>query len=175
MEKNQYFDQIHGNFGFGCMRLPLKDGAVDHELMNQIVDYYLDQGFNYFDIAHGYVSGKSETALKDSLTSRSPRDCCILTDKLSTHFFNREEEIRPLFESQLEAAGVDYFDFYLMHAQSKEIYEKFERCHAYEIAGQLKEEGKIRHLGISFHDTADVLEKILKEHPEIEVVQIQFN
>lgn len=86
-----------------------------------------------------------------------------------------QEDIRPFFESQLEACGVDYFDFYLMHAQSKDIFEHFKKCKAYETALELKEEGKIRHFGISFHDKAEVLEEILKEYPQIEVVQIQFN
>lgn len=93
----------------------------------------------------------------------------------STHFFEREEEIRPLFESQLRACGVDYFDFYLMHAQSADIFAKFKQCRAYETALKSKEEGKIRHFGISFHDKASVLEAILTEYPQIEVVQIQFN
>ncbi|MGM9603849.1 MAG: aldo/keto reductase, partial [Faecousia sp.] len=99
----------------------------------------------------------------------------ILTNKLSTHFFQREEEILPLFEQQLAACGVDYFDFYLMHAQDGAIFAKYKKCHAFEIALKLKEQGKIRHFGISFHDKADVLEQILTEYPQIEVVQIQFN
>ena len=175
MSTNPFYSNIKQRFGFGCMRLPMKEGKVDHELMNQMVDYFLDHDFNYFDTAHGYVQGMSETALRDSLTSRYPRDSYILTNKLSVHFFNKEEQIRPLFESQLEACGVDYFDFYLMHAQSADIYEHFKRCNAYKIALELKKEGKIKHFGISFHDTADVLEKILMENPEIEVVQIQLN
>lgn len=87
-------------------------------------------------------------------------------------YFNKQEDIRPFFESQLEACGVEYFDFYLMHAQSKDIFAHFKKCHAYETALELKEEGKIRHFGISFHDKAEVLEEILKEYPQIEVVQI---
>lgn len=79
------------------------------------------------------------------------------------------------FESQLKICGVDYFDFYLMHAQSKEISAQFKRCKAYEQALEFKAEGKIKHFGISFHDAADVLEEILSEYPQIEVVQIQLN
>lgn len=123
----------------------------------------------------GYLDGKSELALKECLTNRYPREAYILTNKLSTPFFKNQEEIRPLFESQLEACGVDYFDFYLMHAQSAERFETYKKCRAYETALELKEEGKIRHMGISFHDKAAVLEQILIEYPQIEVVQIQFN
>lgn len=169
-------DRVKKKLGFGCMRLPMKvNGKVDTEEFSKMIDIFLKNGFNYFDTAHGYVSGMSETALKESLTERYPRNDYILTNKLSTHFFEREEQIRPLFEQQLAACGVDYFDFYLMHAQSADIFAKFKRCRAYEVALELKEEGKIRHFGISFHDRAAVLEQILTEYPQIEVVQIQFN
>ena len=170
-----YFENVQKNFGFGCMRLPMKDGEIARDEMCRMVDTFLENGFNYFDTAHGYLGGKSETALRECLVKRHPRSAYVLTNKLSTHFFNRQEQIRPLFESQLAACGVDYFDFYLMHAQSAEIYAKFKECKAYETALELKKEGKIKHFGISFHDKAAVLEQILTEYPQIEVVQIQFN
>lgn len=168
-------ENIKKKFGFGCMRLPMKDGEVDTVEFSEMVDVFLENGFNYFDTAHGYVGEKSETALRECLTSRYPRDSYILTNKLSTHYFEREDQIRPLFQNQLAACGVDYFDYYLMHAQSADIFAKFKRCRAYETALELKEEGKIRYFGISFHDKASVLEEILKEYPQIEVVQIQFS
>lgn len=152
------------------------DGSeVDIEQTKEMVDLFLEMGFNYFDTAHGYIQGKSETALKECLTSRYPRDRYILTNKLTDFYFGKEEDIRPFFQSQLEACGVDYFDFYLMHAQNAENFKHFKRCRAYETALELKEEGKIRHMGISFHDRAEVLEHILTEYPQVEVVQIQFN
>jgi uncharacterized protein len=168
-------ENVKKNFGFGCMRLPMKDNEVDNAEFSAMIDTFIENGFNYFDTAHGYVGGKSETALRKCLTKRYSRDQYILTNKLSTHFFEKKEEIRPLFESQLKACGVDYFDYYLMHAQSDDIFAKFKRCEAYETALELKCEGKIRHFGISFHDKASVLEQILVEYPQIEVVQIQFN
>lgn len=161
--------------GFGCMRLPMNGESVNYDEFNEMIDYYMEQGFNYFDTAHGYVGKKSETALRDCLVSRYPRESYVLTNKLTTAFFNKEEEIRPLFDLQLERCGVEYFDYYLMHAQDRLHFEKFETCRAYEIAQELKQEGKVKHVGISFHDTADVLDMILTKHPEIEVVQIQFN
>ena len=168
-------ENIKKNFGFGCMRLPMNGSEVDTEATCRMVDAFLEAGFNYFDTAHGYIQGKSELALKECLTSRYPRDRYILTDKLTDFYFKKEEDIRPFFESQLQACGVDYFDFYLMHAQNAENYKFFKSCHAYENAFALKKEGKIRHVGISFHDTAEVLDRILTEYPEVEVVQIQFN
>jgi hypothetical protein len=173
--ENKFFSNIKNKLGFGFMRLPLVDGEVDYEETRKMVDAFLEQGFNYFDTAHGYLDGKSEIALRECLTKRYPRDKYILTNKLTNVFFEKQEDIRPFFESQLEACGVSYFDFYLMHAQSEDYFAHFKKCRAYETALALKEEGKIKHFGISFHDTADVLEKILKEYPQIEVVQIQFN
>lgn len=169
------FENVHKNFGFGCMRLPMKGSEVDYAEFERMVDAFLAEGFNYFDTAHGYLSGKSETALRDCLVKRHPRESFILTDKLTEPYFQKEEDIRPFFESQLKACGVEYFDFYLMHAQSRENFEKFRRCRAYETAFDLKKEGKVRHVGISFHDTAEMLERILTQYPQIEVVQIQFN
>jgi hypothetical protein len=168
-------ERIKKNFGFGCMRLPMKDGKVDTAELNRMVDAFLDAGFNYFDTAHGYLGGQSETALRECLTSRYPRDRYILTNKLTTFYFEKEAELRPFFQQQLDWCGVDYFDFYLMHAQSKEIFAKFKQCRAYETALDLKAEGKIRHFGISFHDKAEVLEQILTEYPQVEIVQIQLN
>lgn len=172
---NEYFNEIRKNFGFGCMRLPMQGEEVDTEEFSKMVDFFLGHGFNYFDTAHGYLDGKSETAIRECLTKRYPRESYILTNKLSEQYFHKEEQIRPFFESQLEACGVDYFDFYLMHAQNKENFKKYKSCRAYETALALKEEGKIHHVGISFHDKASVLEQILKEYPQIEAVQIQFN
>ena len=172
---NEFFPEIMGKFGFGCMRLPMINGEVDMPQFCEMVDAFLSSGLNYFDTAHGYLDGKSELALRKGLTSRYPRNKYILTNKLSTHFFTREDQIRPLFEEQLRACGVEHFDFYLMHAQDKANFEKYKKCRAYETALELKKEGKIRHFGISFHDRADVLDRILTEYPQIEAVQIQFN
>lgn len=163
------------NFGFGCMRLPMKNDAVDTAVFAEMVDTFLAAGFTYFDTAHGYLDGQSEPALRTCLTDRYPRSAYQLTDKLSNHFFNSEAEIRPFFEMQLAVCGVDYFDCYLMHAQNAAFYKKFVECGAYRVAAALKAEGKVRHVGISFHDKAEVLEQILQEQAAIEVVQLQFN
>ena len=111
-------DNIKKNFGLGCMRLPMNGESVNLEETGRMVDAFLEAGFNYFDTAHGYLQGESEKALKACLTSRYPRESYVLTDKLTGSFFKSEADIRPLFESQLEACGVTYFDFYLMHAKS---------------------------------------------------------
>ncbi len=172
---NNLFPEIHGNFGFGCMRLPMNGDEVDLDEFNKMIDAFIGAGLNYFDTAHGYIDGKSETAIAQCLTSRYDRDKYLLTNKLTEQYFKSQEDIRPFFENQLKLCGVDYFDFYLMHAQNKENYKKYKACKAYETAYELKQEGLIKHLGLSFHDKAEVLDMILSEHPEIEIVQIQFN
>ena len=172
---NLFFPEIHGKFGFGCMRFPKIGDELDYDQISRMADAFLAAGLNYFDTAHGYHSGLSETALKRCLTSRHDRSEYLLTDKLTGSYFKTEAEIRPLFEAQLEACGVEYFDFYLMHAQNARNFEQFKACRAYETAFELKREGKIRHVGLSFHDTAEVLDKILTTYPEVEVVQIQLN
>lgn len=164
--------------GFGCLRLPLTGELgeeVDQALFNQMVDRFMEAGFNYFDTAHTYLNGKSETVIREGLVKRYPRESFLLTDKLTTPLFKTEADIRPLFQEQLEACGVEYFDYYLMHGLSARLYERFVNCKAFDVVAELKKEGKVRHMGISFHDKPAVLERILREHPEIEVVQIQLN
>lgn len=171
-----YFDEVKKNFGFGFMRLPLLgNGEIDCNQTKQMVDLFLENGFNYFDTAHGYLSGKSEIALRECLVERYPRDSFVLANKLTASYFNTEADIKPFFFSQLKICGVDFFDFYLMHAQSRENYSHFKDCRAYEQAFELKAAGKIKHVGLSFHDTSDFLDKILTDYPAVEFVQIQFN
>ena len=169
------FPEIKKHLGFGMMRLPMDGDKIDNAKVCEMVDRFIDEGFNYFDTAHGYHNGLSEIAVRECLTSRHDRSEYILTNKLTDEYFKSEEEIRPLFESQLEACGVDYFDFYLMHAMGADNVGHYRKCRAYEALLELKKEGKIRHAGLSFHDKPEVLDSILTEFPEVDIVQIQFN
>ena len=171
----QDFVKNSKKFGFGCMRLPMKAGNIDFEECNRMVDAFMEAGFTYFDTAKGYLGGLSEVAVRECVVKRYPRESFTLTDKLTMNLFEKESDIRNVFEKQLETCGVSYFDFYLMHAQGKVNYEKYKKCRAYEVAQELKAEGKIRHVGLSFHDNAEYLDMILTEHPEVELVQIQLN
>lgn len=162
-------------FGFGAMRLPMIDGEVDKAQFNAMIDEFLAAGFTYFDTAHGYLDGKSETAIRDCLAARYPRESFVLANKLSAGLFKTREDVLPLFEEQLRCCGVDYFDYYLIHAMSAERYDLYRDCGAFEIIPQLKREGRVRHFGMSFHDKAEVLDRILSEQPELEFVQLQFN
>ena len=169
------FENVKKNFGFGCMRMQMDGENVDLNEFTKMVDAFMNAGFNYFDTAHVYINGQSETALRTCLTSRYPRESYVLANKLSSSCFESNEEILPLFQTQLQACGVDYFDFYLMHCQTSKSYPKFKACGAYETAQKLKADGKVKHLAISFHDTPEYLDMILTEQPAIEAVQIQFN
>ena len=169
------FTGIKKKLGFGVMRLPKIGEEVDIPAVTTMVDAFMQAGFNYFDTARPYLQGQSEQAVKICVAQRYPRESFILTNKLSNSCFEKEEDIRPFFQSQLEACGGEYFDFYLMHAMNAKSHEKYQATHAYDVAQQLKAEGKIRHVGFSFHDTAEVLDKILTDRPELEVVQLQLN
>lgn len=172
---NRFFPEMKKNFGFGCMRLPVNGDEIDTAAFCAMIDRFIAAGFNYFDTARPYHWLRSEKALKTCLADRYDRSQFLLADKLSPTFFEKEEEIRPLIEDQLAACGVEYFDFYLMHAMSAERHQKYTEMHAYDIAQQMKAEGKLRHVGMSFHDSAEVLDKILTDRPELEFVQLQFN
>lgn len=172
---DNFFENVKKNFGFGMMRLPMVGEDVNIPQVIKMVDAFMAAGFNYFDTAHGYLNHKSELAVRECLASRYPRDSFVLTDKLSIHYFRKEEDIRPLFQKQLDACGVEYFDFYLMHAMSLKRLPHFQQTKAMETMLSLKAEGKIKHIGMSFHDSADALEQILNVYHQLEVVQLQFN
>ena len=153
----------------------MEDGKVHYGEFCKMIDAFLDAGFNYFDTAHGYIGGQSETSIRDCLSARHKREEFILANKLSGNFFKTADDILPLFESQLALCGVEYFDFYLFHSLNKHNYPHYKNCNAFEQVKKLKEQGKVRHIALSFHDTADVLDMILSEQPDIEAVQLQFN
>ena len=130
---------VKKKLGFGFMRLPMKNGEINIEETNKMVDAFLANGFNYFDTAHGYLEEKSENAIRTCLTDRYDRDQYILTDKLTNSYFKKEEDIRPFVEKQLKNCGVEYFDYYLMHAQSATLFEYFKKFNSNETAFALKE------------------------------------
>lgn len=165
--------------GFGLMRLPLKDAkdttSIDHETVCKMADEFLKAGFTYFDTAQPYHEGASEIAFRECVAKRYPRDAYTITNKLSLFVLKKKEEIPGFFVNQLEHCGVEYFDYYLVHSLDKASFQQAEEWGAFDFVSQKKAEGKVRHIGFSFHDKADVLEEILKRHPEMEYVQLQIN
>lgn len=165
--------------GFGFMRLPVtnKDDqtSIDVEQVNRMVDTFLERGFTYFDTAYMYHNYTSEAALRKALVERHPRDSYTIATKMPTMFLKEKEDLERIFNEQLEKTGVDYFDYYLLHALDASHYEIARRLDAFSFIQKKKEEGRIRKIGFSFHDTADLLDEILTEHPEADFVQLQIN
>ena len=166
-------------FGFGLMRLPLTNpddgGSIDLEETKKMVDTFLEKGFTYFDTAWMYCNFKSENAAKDALVDRHPRDSFTLADKLHAGFLKTKEDRDAIFNEQMRKTGVTYFDYYLLHDMGVDHYEIYKKLDCFNWIQQKKADGFVKHIGFSFHDNAEVLDKILTEHPEMEFVQLQLN
>ncbi len=172
------------NLGFGMMRLPVISGPTDfdYKQLNEMVDAFLEAGYTYFDTSYVYHDGKSEEATRKALVERHPRDSYTVATKFPTFMMIPEDRIEEIFQSQLDHLGVDYVDYYLLHNIQTVYYDGYDgkggivkTTHLFDHAKKWKEDGKIRHLGISFHSSAKLLDRVLTEHPEIEFVQIALN
>jgi len=167
---------IKKNFGFGLMRLPLKGEDIDIEKVIEMVDLFMSKGFTYFDTAYGYNNGKSEMAAKAVIVDRYPRESFQLATKLPAWAGPKTaEEARQMFWTSLERTGAGYFDFYLLHNIGGSRLQKFDEYGMWDYVQELKEKGLVRHIGFSFHDNAELLDKLLTEHPEMDFVQLQLN
>ncbi len=167
---------IMPKLGFGLMRLPEKDGVIDHDHVCRMVDRYMKAGMNYFDTAYVYHGGRSEVAAREALVKRYPRDSFMIATKLPAWEIKKAEDVERIFEEQLKRTGVDYFDLYLLHSiEEGNNYDTYEKYDCFEWGLKKKEEGKIRHFGFSFHGSPELLSKLLDEHPEAEFVQRQLN
>ena len=162
--------------GFGLMRLPETDGDIDLDKVCKMVDAYMDAGFNYFDTAYVYHGGNSEKTVKEAIIKRHPRDSFTIATKLPAWSIHSFEDRDKIFNEQLERCGVDYFDYYLLHSiEDGNNYDTYVKYDCFNWGVQKREEGKIKHLGFSYHGTPELLVKIVDSHPEIEFVQIQLN
>ena len=165
--------------GFGMMRLPILDEkdktSIDIEQVKKMVDLFLEKGFTYFDTAWMYHDFESERAVKEVLTQRVPRDKYTLTTKLHISYVNSKEDRDRIFNEQLSKTGVEFFDYYLLHDIEADNLQKYEDLDCFNWVINKKKEGKVGHIGFSFHSTADVLDKVLTKHPEMEFVQLQLN
>ena len=170
-----YLGEQIKKLGFGLMRLPrLSDETIDLEQVKQMVDLFLSKGFTYFDTAWAYPG--SEEAIRQALVERHPREKFQLATKNAAwiNCKTREDAIAQ-FETSLRQTGAGYFDFYLLHNLGESRTEFFERFKMWDFVFEKKREGKIKHVGFSFHDKPEVLEEILTKHPEAEFVQLQIN
>ena len=172
------------NLGFGMMRLPVLSGPTDfdYKQLNEMVDAFLEAGYTYFDTSFVYHNGESEEATRRALVERHPRESFTVATKFPTFNLVPEEQVEGVFQSQLDNLGVEYIDYYLLHNIQTVYYDGYDgkggivkTTHLFDHAKKWKETGKIRHLGISFHSSAKLLDRVLTEHPEIEFVQIALN
>lgn len=165
--------------GFGLMRLPVTNRedstSIDMEQLNQMVDAFLDRGFTYFDTAWMYHNGASECAVKTALVERHPRESFKLATKLHGGYVNSFEDRDAIFNKQLEKTGAEYFDYYLLHCISVELYEKYKKYDCFNWLREKKRLGLVKNIGFSFHDNAELLDRVLTEQPEMEFVQLQVN
>ncbi|MDR3209690.1 MAG: aldo/keto reductase [Oscillospiraceae bacterium] len=172
-----YLGEDIPKLGFGLMRLPtLEGGAIDLEQTKQMTDLFLERGFRYFDTAYGYSNGESEKAIKKALVERYPRESFYLATKLPAWAgANNAEEAKQMFYTSLERTGAGYFDFYLLHNIGASRTAKFEEYGIWDYVKDLKAKGLVKHWGFSFHDSAELLDEVLTQHPDAEFVQLQIN
>lgn len=174
-----------GKLGFGMMRLPVKDNApaeIDFEQLNPMVDAFMAAGYNYFDTSYVYHNGKSENAVRRAVVERYPREQFLVATKFPTFALQSEDQIEPIFTEQLERLGVDYIDYYMLHNVQTVLYDGIDgkggvigATNIFDHLKGWKENGKAKHIGISFHSSAKLLDRILSEHSEIEFVQLAIN
>lgn len=168
------------DFGFGCMRLPVQQAdqpeSFDFEKIQQLFDAFLEKGFTYFDTAYTYHGYHGEEGVRKALVERHPRDCFQLATKLPLRDFKDSEDLERIFQEQLKHCGVEYFDYYLLHNMGTNVYEKCRKYDAFGFVAKKKEEGRIKNIGMSFHDMPELLEEILSQYGDmLDFIQLQIN
>ena len=167
-------------FGFGCMRLPLTDennpSSVDQELFNQMVDRYMEKGFNYFDTSYAYHGGTSETAIRKAVVERYPRESFQICDKMPTWALTSEEDNDKFVNEMLERLAIDYFDVFFIHNINVPWLKLAEKCNTFEYIKKMKENGVARKIGFSFHDDSKLLKKVLDKYGDfLDIAQLELN
>jgi predicted aldo/keto reductase-like oxidoreductase len=160
--------------GFGAMRLPLPlDGAIDEPKAEEMMDLSIRFGVNYIDTAYPYHEGNSE-AFVGKVLKKYPRKSFFLATKLPCWKVNSRSDAKSIFAEQLQRLQVEYVDFYLLHAIDGEAYDKMVSLGIVSYLEELKKEGKIRHIGFSFHGIFEDFERIIQSQAW-DFCQIQYN
>jgi predicted aldo/keto reductase-like oxidoreductase len=164
----------NSKLGFGLMRLPKDEsGNIDLQTVSKMVDKFIDSGFTYFDTA--YIYEGSEEITRKALVNRYDRNLFTLANKLPGWLLNKQEDVERIFNESLERCGVDYFDYYLIHSVEESNYDIYQKYNCFEFVTEMKKQGKVKHMGFSFHGSSNLLKRVLKDHPEVEFVQLQIN
>ena len=166
---------MKNKIGFGLLRLPETEGKPDWNKIYALTDRYLELGGTYFDTCYTYMDGVSDMAIKKALSERKPRDSFRVIEKLPGYFCRTYEDCRKYFDEELRRTGLEYFDVFMLHWLNGENYEIAERCEEFRFLKEKKEEGTALRIGFSYHDSADLLDRILTAHPEVDVVLLQIN
>lgn len=175
MDKN-FIEQLGVHLpklGFGCMRFPVKGNEIDFDKSREMIHYAMANGLNYFDTAYNYHNSESELFLGKVLTD-FPRESYFLTSKLPVWKVQEEGDAERLFNEQLEKCNTPYFDFYLLHALNAKTIKIVEKFNLYDFIKRKKAEGKIKHIGFSYHDSNEVLEPFAEKY-KWDFVQLQIN
>ena len=167
-------------FGFGCMRLPKLDEndetSINQELFNEMVDIYMEKGYNYFDTSYAYHNGMSEVAIRKAVVERYPRDSFKICDKMPTWALSSEKDNDKFVGEMLERLGIDYFDVFFIHNINTPWIKNAKKANTFEYIRKMKENGTAKQIGISFHDKADLLKEVLDEYGDIlDIVQLELN
>ena len=148
--------------GFGCMRFPTKGDEIDLPELEKMVDYAMACGVNFFDTAHFYMQGRSETTMGEML-KKYDRSSYFLSTKNPIKLLESKNDVLKIFDGQLKKCQTDYFDFYMAHNINKDTIENYKKFDVYKQLLPKKQEGKIKNLGFSFHGDVDMLKEIVKE------------
>ena len=167
-------------FGFGCMRLPQTDEndptTIDQELFTEMVDIYMEKGYNYFDTSYAYHNGTSEVAIRKAVVERYPRESFKICDKMPTWALTSDKDNDKFVDEMLERLGIDYFDVFFIHNINVPWLENAKNAKTFEYVKKMKEDGKAKQIGISFHDNSKLLKEVLDEYGDIlDIVQLELN
>lgn len=160
--------------GFGIMRLPQNNGQIEWGKAERMIDEYMKGDFCYFDLHPAYMNGKAQTVLRELIVKKYGRESFYIANKMP-YYVNNRRDYEMIFAKELEECGVEYFDYYMLHAITQDVYEMHEQLDGFSFLSEKKKEGKVKNIGVSFHDKPKLLEEILKDHPEIDFVQLQIN
>ena len=167
-------------FGFGCMRLPLTDKndptSIDQDLFNEMVDIYMEKGYDYFDTSYAYHNGMSEVAIRKAVVERYPRESFRICDKMPTWALTCEEDNEKFVNEMLERLGIDYFDVFFIHNINGPWVKNAINANTFEYVKKMKENGVAKQIGFSFHDKSDLLEEVLDKYGEMfDIAQLELN
>ena len=167
-------------FGFGCMRLPQTDEnnptSIDQELFNEMVDIYMEKGFNYFDTSYAYHGGASETAMRKAIVERYPRESYQICDKMPTWALTSEKDNEKFVNEMLERLGIDYFDVFFIHNINTPWLKLAEEHNTFEYIKKMKEDGIAKKIGFSFHEKSALLKEVLDKYADLfDIVQLELN